>query len=62
MRASTLIALALAAGMLMAACGKKTAPMPPEDVPPGKKERSSSSSIGYAMHSFLIDEVTRCSS
>ena len=24
------------------ACGKKTAPIPPEDVPPAKQERSSS--------------------
>jgi len=24
----------------LAACGKKTAPVPPEDVPPSKQERS----------------------
>ncbi len=59
MRASTLIALALTVGMLMGACGKKTAPLPPEDVPPGKKERSSPSSSGYdALYAFLTDEVT----
>lgn len=37
-----------------AACGKKTAPIPPEDVPPGKQERSNSSSSGYAVHSFQV--------
>jgi predicted small lipoprotein YifL len=40
-----LTVLIFAAGALIAtvtACGKKTAPIPPEDVPPAKKERSSS--------------------
>jgi len=52
----------LIAGLLTVACGKKTAPIPPEDVPPGKQERSNSSSNRYVVHSFQIDEVTRCNS
>jgi predicted small lipoprotein YifL len=47
----------------LAGCGKKTAPVPPEDVPPGKQERSSSDSYGDVVHAMQIDdEVTRCSS
>jgi hypothetical protein len=53
--------MVLLTGLMMVACGKKTAPIPPEDVPPGKQERSSSSAHEYVRHSFLIDEVTRCS-
>jgi hypothetical protein len=38
------ISVALAAVLAASAdaCGKKTAPIPPEDVPPAKQERSSS--------------------
>jgi len=32
--------LALVAALSVAACGKKSAPVPPEDVPPDKQERS----------------------
>ena len=45
MRFPTLTALTLVAGLAvigLSACGKKTAPIPPEDVPPAKQERSSS--------------------
>ncbi len=45
MRLSTVSAMVLVAGFVLtglAACGKKTAPVPPEDVPPAKQERSSS--------------------
>jgi predicted small lipoprotein YifL len=45
MRLSTLCAMVFVAGLVLAgvaACGKKTAPVPPEDVPPAKQERSSS--------------------
>jgi len=63
MRVATLAGMVLLTGLMMVACGKKTAPIPPEDVPQGKQERSSSSLHEYARHSFLIiDEVTRCSS
>ena len=62
MRVATLAGMVVLTGLMMVACGKKTAPIPPEDVPPGKQERSGSSSHGYVRHSFLIDEVTRCSS
>jgi len=34
-----MVAAALIAATL-SACGKKTAPVPPEDVPPSKQERS----------------------
>ena len=61
MRISALVAMALIVGLCVAGCGKKTAPIPPEDVPPGKQERSNSSSLGYIMQAFLIDEVTQCS-
>ena len=61
MRVATLAGVVVLTGLMMVACGKKTAPIPPEDVPPGKQERSNSSSIGYARQSLLIDEVTRCS-
>jgi predicted small lipoprotein YifL len=36
------VALAAVLAASAGACGKKTAPIPPEDVPPAKKERSSS--------------------
>ena len=36
------IALAAVLAASAGACGKKTAPVPPEDVPPAKQERSSS--------------------
>jgi len=62
MRVATLTGMVVLTGLMMVACGKKTAPIPPEDVPPRKQERSSSSSHGYVRLSFLIDEVTRCSS
>jgi hypothetical protein len=62
MRVATLAGVVLLTGLMMVACGKKTAPIPPEDVPPGKQERSNSSSNRYAVHSFQIDEVTLCSS
>ena len=45
MRFSTVTAMIVVAGFVLtglAACGKKTAPIPPEDVPPAKQERSSS--------------------
>jgi len=44
----------LIAGLITAACGKKTAPVPPEDVPPAKQERSSSSSQGYTVHAVQV--------
>jgi len=63
MKVATLACMVLLTGVMMVACGKKTAPIPPEDVPPGKQERSSLSSHGYARFSFLkINEVMRCSS
>ena len=62
MRVVTLVGMVVVTGLVLAACGKKTAPIPPEDVPSGKQERSSSSAHEYVRHSFLIDEVTRCSS
>lgn len=42
---SAMVLMVLVAGFVLtglAACGKKTAPIPPEDVPPAKQERSSS--------------------
>ena len=45
MKVTTISAMVLVAGFVLAgvvACGKKTAPIPPEDVPPAKQERSSS--------------------
>lgn len=62
MRVAVLAGMVVIAGLLTAGCGKKTAPIPPEDVPPAKQERSKSSSIGYVMCTFQTDEVTRCSS
>ena len=62
MRVVTLVGIVVVTGLVMAGCGKKTAPIPPEDVPSGKQERSNASSLGYIMQAFLIDEVTRCSS
>jgi predicted small lipoprotein YifL len=56
MRLSTVCAMVLVAGFVltgMAACGKKTAPVPPEDVPPAKRERSSSK-LGVH-YTFFID-------
>ena len=62
MRVVTLVGMVVVTGLVLAGCGKKTAPIPPEDVPPGKQERSISSSRGYIMQSFLTDEVTQCNS
>jgi predicted small lipoprotein YifL len=56
MKLSTVSAMVLVAGFVLtglAACGKKTAPIPPEDVPPAKQERSSSK-LGV-QYTFFID-------
>jgi predicted small lipoprotein YifL len=56
MRLSTVSAMVLVAVFVLtglAACGKKTAPIPPEDVPPAKQERSSSK-LGV-QYTFFID-------
>ena len=39
-----LVAVAVVLGMV--SCGKKTNPIPPEDVPPAKRERLNSSTNG----------------
>lgn len=54
MRVATLAGMVLLTGLMMVACGKKTAPIPPEDAAPGKQERSNTSSHGDAVHSFQV--------
>jgi len=54
MRVTMFVMGMVLAGLITAACGKKTAPIPPEDVPPAKQERSNTSSRGYAVHSFQV--------
>ena len=54
MRVATLAGMVVLTGLMMVACGKKTAPIPPEDVPPGKQERSNTSSQGYTVHAVQV--------